>query len=113
MVLGHSTVLMIITRQLAGKRLTALGLLLALYVFAHLALSRISTRLVSRDWGVAQGFFYVPVRPDFLVAHEGLLLPIHRALTVFFWPAWSLDHGAFGGPAPIIHYSATKPLPSP
>ena len=52
---------MIITRQLTGKWLLKLGLLVALYVFAHLALSRISQRMVNRDWGVAQGF---SLRPD-------------------------------------------------
>lgn len=68
--------------------------------------------MVLRDWGVSQGFFYLPLRPDLLADHEASLLPVHYALTVFFLPAWSLDHAVFGGPGPILHYQTIKPLSS-
>lgn len=85
---------------------------MALYLSSHLALSRVSAGMVRHDWGVSQGFFYLPLRPDLLAAHEASLLPVHYAPTDFFWPAWSLDHAVLGGPMPILHYQPIKPLSS-
>ena len=81
------------------------------YVGAHLALSRISARLVQRDWEVS-GFFYIPVECDTFAAHERLLMPVHIALSFVFLPAWKIDT-AFGGPQPLMHIQRIGSLPSP
>ena len=75
-------------------------LIIVAYVGAHFILSRLSARLVMRDWGFPSAFIYLPVRPDVVADHEIPLLQIHLALRYVFYPAWKLDH-ACGGPRPM------------
>ncbi len=84
----------------AKRRATVLLLVAAVYVVAHLSLSRFSARLVTRDWGYDGAFIYLPLRPDVVADHEMPLLLIHNALRYVFYPVWWIDH-AFGGPLPM------------
>ncbi len=75
--------------------------LLAGYVGAHFALSRVSRSMVLRDWRIQDSFIYLPVKPDLVADHEQPLLVIHLALRCFFFPVWKLDHALLGGPWPM------------
>ncbi len=83
------------------RRYQAVLLFLTCYVAAHFILSRISLALVQRDWGITGAFIYLPVKPDFIAAHERPLLYVHNTLRWFFFPICQLDQLAFGGPQPI------------
>jgi hypothetical protein len=81
--------------------LTLSLVLLITYFLSHFALSRVSVRMVERDWGIEGFFIYLPFKPDFVADHERHLLDVHAGLSNFFYPAWMIDNHVLGGPKPI------------
>jgi hypothetical protein len=72
----------------------------AVYIASHVALSRVSTRLVQSTWAIQGTFLYIPTDPN-IVAGSRRLQYLHLILRGFYFPVWQADHRLFGGPSPM------------